>query len=346
MPKAKRKKRPRRQLPLWMFGAALLAMGWGAFLLTPPSSSSKRIHVTIVHGARTGDVALALQHAGVIRNATAFALYAYATGDAHHFRAGTYRISPSQSPAEIIEILKRGIQEPEGIVVTIPEGYTVRQIAAVLQQRGVIVRSTDFEELAHKPEARVVTPFPLPSSGLEGYLWPDTYRFMPNTAPERVAQAMVDVFARRFSAPYAEEMRRDRYSLHRVVTIASLIEREARVDGDRARISGVIENRLRRGMRLQIDATVLYAMGYHKSRVLFRDLKTSSPYNTYMHKGLPPGPIASPGLPSLLAALRPERNDYLYYVAAPDGSHVFTRTPTEHAHATARMRALRKGGAA
>jgi UPF0755 protein len=152
---------------------------------------------------------------------------------------------------------------------------------------------------------------------------------------------MLDEFTRRFYEPHKEEIARSQHSLHEMVTIASLIERETHVSEERARIAGVIENRLRRGMRLQIDATVLYALEKHKSRVLFRDLQVDSPYNTYRHAGLPPGPIASPGLPCLLAALHPEQHDYLFYVVGPEGSHVFSRTEAEHRRAVMRMKALR-----
>jgi UPF0755 protein len=128
---------------------------------------------------------------------------------------------------------------------------------------------------------------------------------------------------------------------HEVVTIASLVEREARVDAERARIAGVTYNRLRRGMRLEVDATVLYALGRQKDVVLYRDLQLDSPYNTYLHYGLPPGPIASPGLAAILAAVRPETHDFLYYVARPDGSHAFSRTLEEHNRAIRAIRGRR-----
>jgi UPF0755 protein len=152
---------------------------------------------------------------------------------------------------------------------------------------------------------------------------------------------MLDRFTAAFFDKHRADIERSSHTLHEIVTIASLIEREAEVEQDRARIAGVIENRLKRNMKLDIDATVLFALGRHKERVLYRDLQVASPYNTYRHKGLPPGPIAAPGLPSLVAALHPESHDFLFYVAAPDGSHVFTRTEAEHNAAVARMRSLR-----
>jgi UPF0755 protein len=138
----------------------------------------------------------------------------------------------------------------------------------------------------------------------------------------------------------ADDLRRSKRSLADIVTIASLIEREARIGKDRPLISGVIHNRLRKGMRLQVDATVLYALGEHKGRVTYEDLKVDSPFNTYRHKGLPPHPICNPGEASIRAALRPAKTEYLFYVARPDGSHVFTRTYAEHQQA---IRAIRGG---
>ena len=149
---------------------------------------------------------------------------------------------------------------------------------------------------------------------------------------------MVLNFSRRFSRPYQHQIAARGSSLHKIVTIASLIEREAKTQEDRPRIAGVLENRLKKGMKLEIDATVLYALGHHKHRVFFKDLLVDSPYNTYRHAGLPPGPIASPGARSLEAALAPEKNDYYYYVARPNGSHYFTRTGKEHEAAVRQAR--------
>jgi UPF0755 protein len=158
----------------------------------------------------------------------------------------------------------------------------------------------------------------------------------------QVIDTMLSNFSTRFARPYRVEVGRSGRDLHAIVTIASLIEREAKVPQDRARIAGVLDNRLRRGMRLEVDATLDYAYGYHKTRVLYKDLEVASPYNTYRHKGLPPGPIANPGLAALQAALHPERNAFLYYVARPDGAHIFSRTPDEHAAAKRQARLERR----
>jgi len=173
---------------------------------------------------------------------------------------------------------------------------------------------------------------------LEGYLLPETYEFAYGTAAEDLVRRMVEELDRQFVKPNADAIAASKLSLHEIVTLASLVEREAKVAADRAKIAGVLTNRLSRGMKLQCDATVQYALGEHKPRLTFADLKVDSPYNTYLHAGLPPGPIACPGIASLRAALQPERTDALFYVARPDGSHVFTRTYEEHLAAIAQIR--------
>jgi len=296
----------------------------------------------VVHiPARSGSAVVAekLQEAGVIRNAHVFLWLARLTGDAGRFQSGDYRLSPSMTSREIIAHLRRGGLDGNDKTVTIPEGWTLKQIAAALSEKGVVKDGAAFLAFVMRRDSPLSAPFPLPEAGLEGYLFPDTYRFEANTRPEKVAQAMLDRFTTAFFDQHRAEVERSGHSLHEIVTIASLIEREAEVERDRPRIAGVIENRLAKNMKLDIDATVLYALGHHKSRVYYKDLAVDSPYNTYRHKGLPPGPIASPGLPSLMAALSPEKHDYLFYVASPDGSHIFTRTEAEHNAVVARLRA-------
>ena len=271
-----------------------------------------------------------LQQEGVIRSAFAFRLWAKWRGEGAKFKAGRYDLSSNMTLAEIGRQLDAGPQET-GIRVTIPEGYTLRQIADLLQEKKLcdaetfLHDATDTNFIEH-----LRADFPLPKNTLEGYLYPSTYHFEPGTPVKTLVETMLMNFSTRYARPYQQIITQSGRDLHSLVTIASLIEREARVPEDRARIAGVIENRLKRGMKLQIDATVQYALGFHRDKVYFKDLKINSPYNTYRHKGLPPGPIASPGLPSLDAAAKPEPNDFLYYVARPNGSHIFTRTAAEH----------------
>lgn len=260
-------------------------------------------------------------------------------------KAGTYRLSPDMSAAQIIERLARGGSDREDIAVTIPEGFTIRQIADAVESHKIVMDGAALQKIATGPTDAFSAPFPLPKKSLEGYLFPETYRFLPNSAPTKVVQSILDTFDKEFYSRHAGDIRKSGRSLHEIVTIASLVEREAIGPEDRARIAGVIENRLKRKMRLEIDATLDYAKGRHLTRVLYKDLKDESPYNTYRHAGLPPGPIASPGLASLEAALRPEKHQYLYYVAMPGGPHVFARTMAEHLRNVARRNSLRSQAA-
>lgn len=325
--------------------AGFLAIALGSVLVwwqsTPPSTSLRPVLVHIPSRTGAAGTANLLQRAGVIRNATVFLWYSRLRGEAGRFHAGDYRLSPSYTADEIITRLRRGGGDSEAIAITVPEGWTLKQIASALEQKGILRDGDAFLAMVKSTHPPLKAPFALPNIGIEGYLFPDTYRFTPNAPPENVAQAMLDRFTTAFFDKRRADIERSDHTLHEIVTIASLVEREAKVERDRARIAGVIENRLRNHMRLDIDATVLYALGHHKERVLYKDLEVASPYNTYRHKGLPPGPIASPGIPSLEAALNPEKHGFLYYVASPDGSHVFTRTEAEHNAAVARIRAMR-----
>lgn len=322
--------------------AFALAGMWFQVQLRPVGAGHGRV-VRVARGVELRALADRLRSYGLIRHAGVFYAYARLRGDGERIRAGRYRLSPSMSPGRILDKLVHGRQDLDGLVV-IPEGFTVKRIAERLSAKRILAGPSAFMRMARSGASGVEAPFPLPAIGLEGYLFPSSYDFEPGATPEAVAQAMVNEFTAEFYEPYRDEIAGCAHSLHEIVTIASMIEREAEVERDRALIAGVIENRLRRGMRLQIDATVLYGMGYHKSRLLYRDLRTPSPYNTYLHAGLPPGPIANPGLASLLAALRPARHDYLFYVAAPDRSHVFTRTEAEHNRAVAELRRRRNAG--
>jgi UPF0755 protein len=350
--KRRDRKRPRRRWPQVAFiGIGTLvaaALAWFAIELGPVSASKTGIRFTLRSGMSVPAVARALYRSGLVRDEAVCTLYMRWVVRARGVKAGVYRLSPSLSAPRIVDRLQRGPLPTDGVTVTIPEGFNARQVAERLAGQGMIHDPETFLSVVRKGWRRLHAPFGLPSVGLEGYLYPDTYEFAPGSTPEMIAQTMLDTFTRRFYMPNRARIAARGRSLNQVVTIASLIEREAEVPQDRARIAGVIENRLKRHMRLQIDATVLYAMGRHKNRVLYDDLRTESPYNTYRRTGLPPGPIASPGSEALEAALAPERHDYLFYVAAPDRSHVFTRTEAEHYSAVARMRALRQaqGGGA
>ncbi|MFQ3611697.1 MAG: endolytic transglycosylase MltG [Fimbriimonadales bacterium] len=249
---------------------------------------------------------------------------------------GDYEFSPSQSLFEIADILIHERFTPNW--VTFPEGWTIRRMAERLQERG-IADADEFLQLCNQPQRFADIGLPLPENLLlEGYLFPSTYRMPPGTGAEQAIRQMLQTTYREVYLKHKAQMTARGLSLHELLTIASMVEKEVLHDDERPKVASVIYNRLERGMPLQIDATVLYGMGVWKDRVLYRDLRHPSPYNTYLHRGLPPGPIANPGMASIRATLEPAETDYLFYVAQPDGYHRFSRTYEEHLRAIREIR--------
>ncbi|MBB6049173.1 endolytic transglycosylase MltG [Armatimonas rosea] len=290
--------------------AALVTQGCGADGRPVAEPGAAPLELTIPAGSSVSRVGQLLEQKHVIRSAAYFKKIATGT-----ILPGVYAFSPADTPEAIYLKLHKG--EVAAVKVTIPEGFTVKKIAARLKERGFLTDETKFLALA---------------DGLEGQLFPDTYAFPKNTTAKEIVAQMHAQFEKQTKALKLTP---------EALIVASLIEREAETDDDRPKIAGVIYNRLEKNMRLQIDATVQYILPEHKARLLFADLKTPSPYNTYLHAGLPPGPICSPGLPSIRAALNPEKSDYLFYVQGEGKGHVFARTFEEHRANIAR---IRKGG--
>lgn len=287
------------------------------------------VQVGIPKGSSTREIIIILQSRGIPVNKLVFRFASKASLSDGRLQAGQYLFSPHQSTAQIIEQLRRG--GVTAVYVTIPEGFTARQIAARLADNGLANAKT-FLSLVEKPAAVYgdQTPAPLEKeASLEGFLFPDTYQFTQELGEAGIIKTMVNRFLQ-VALPYYEgSSMRKRFSLHQMVTLASIVEREAQVASDRPIIAGIFVNRLNKGMKLQSCATVNYVLGRNSRKLYEKDLQVESPYNTYKYYGLPPGPIGNPGLSSLIAAARPGKVDYLYFVAKPDGSHAFSRTFAE-----------------
>jgi UPF0755 protein len=306
---------------------AVVAGSVASHLLSPVDPQAPATIVVIRPGASTNEIGVLLQQAGVVRSASHFTIAARFRRTAYALREGEYRLSPAMPLLRVVDILARGevVLHP----LTIPEGYTTDQIVQTLV-RGGLGGGPRLRALTRGGAGQFEYDFlrGVPGGSLEGYLYPDTY-YIPRFLDER---KVLDLFLGHFAetvVPLWRDAGTGR-SLHEILTVASMVEREAKIPGDQPLIAGVIYNRLVRGWRLEVDATVLYALGEHKSVVTYEDLKVSSSYNTYLHAGLPPGPIANPGIGAIRAALHPARTDYFYYVARPDGSHAFSRTLSEH----------------
>jgi UPF0755 protein len=286
---------------------------WIVLVFLDRSLPASNTQVIIPRGSTLSDIATLLESRGVIRNAFIFRVLARTRHADEEVRAGAYAFAPHESESEILDQLRSGGAQI-ATWVTIPEGFTATQIAQRLQHEGV-GRAGDFKRAFQ---------------GHEGYLFPSTYLVPLAATPAQVTHMLTDQFAKELPPDAAARARALHVSVAQAVTVASLVEREAQIEPDRPLIAGVIYNRLRLGMPLQVDATIEYALPQHKSVLSLRDLKVDSPYNTYQHTGLPPTPIANPGLPSLLAALHPAKTDDLYYVYCGNGHHVFAKTLSEH----------------
>ncbi|MDI3328024.1 MAG: endolytic transglycosylase MltG [Alicyclobacillaceae bacterium] len=318
--------------------AVLLAIGLGAayawFRPVPPAAP---VTVTVAPGSTVSEIAAQLQKAGLIRHTSAFQFYVWATGLAPRLQAGQYRLTPGTGIPGLAAALAEGRTSPDSVRITIPEGYTVEQVAKVLESRGICSREAFLQEVDHgRFESPLLSTIPADAPfrhRLEGYLFPDTYVWMKGTPPRTVIEQMIRNLERHIPPSWVETAAKEGRTWHEIMTVASMVEREAKVPAERPIIAGVIYNRLaqRPAMPLQIDATVQYVVG-QKEVLTFEDLRVPSPYNTYARTGLPPGPIANPGLESIRAAVFPSSHSYYYYVAKGDGSgeHYFAQTYAEH----------------
>ena len=315
-----------------IFVVALAALAWLWWASAAPTEDAQPVRVTVEPGTSTRALGRRLEKDEVIRSAVLFEAWLRARGDAGRIQAGTYELPRDRSLPAVLDALVGG--ETVLVAVTVPEGYRLGQTAgAVSDDLGV--DSAAFAGAATEP---ALVDSLLPDSlgvgeaeTLEGYLFPETYRVDPSTTPREMARLMVDHFWDVFGPEWRARADSLGRSVHEIVTLASIVEEEARVAEERPVIAGVFWNRLERGMPLEADPTVQYALGGHRERVLYRDLEVDSPYNTYRNPGLPPGPIASPGRAAIEATLWPDSVPYLYFFATGEGgAHTFSETFAEH----------------
>ncbi|MFL5613354.1 MAG: endolytic transglycosylase MltG [Gemmatimonadaceae bacterium] len=281
-------------------------------------ATGKPVRVTVPPGASLGTAADSLQHAGVIGSARLLRLYAMVRHDDRNVKPGTYMLRRNSGYAVTLDAIRGG----KGLVhtVTIPEGFSLSQIIPLFAAKlGV---SADSLQAAVRDTA-LLHRLDAPTPTIEGYIFPDTYVFPEQTTARVAVGTGVKRFEQIWQPEWTARLDTIGLSRHDVMTLASIVEKEARLPEERAVIAAVYMNRLRDHMLLQADPTVQYALGEHQSRVLYKHLEVSSDYNTYKHPGLPPGPIASPGRASIVAALYPANVPYRYFVALPDGHHEF-----------------------
>ena len=290
------------------------------------------IWVTIPQGAGSATIASLLVQHRVIGSSFWFRTYLFLSGDGGKIQSGYYKFASGMSIEQVVAELMVGAAQFDTVVVTIPEGFTVSQIADRLAALGVTTRAAFLEQV----QQGIFSYWFMPLGNyakkgvryrLEGYLFPDTYDFLLGENPHEVVNAMLQATDQILTPSLIDRMHQEHLTINQLLTIASMIEREAAISRDRPLIASVIYNRLKIGMKLQIDSTVSYAL-HGKLNLTLQDLAVNSPYNTYQNTGLPVGPIANPGLASIEAALHPAHTDYYYYVAKYNGSggHYFATT--------------------
>lgn len=331
-------------IPILLSLSAWQGWNWWSWASSPvaqaTSTDAQSINLSIRPGTSAQAIGQDLETLGLIHSAQAWDLWTrwLTFQDSQGgFQAGTYQLSKNQSLQEIAAKIWTG--DVAQMSFTIPEGWSIREMAQYFEQRGFFsaqeflaaVEKIPTTEYAWLPATAPVNGFPR----LEGYLFPDTYQLplSPSVQPEEIIRQMLNRFEQVALPVYQQYQGKTNLTFNEWVTLASLVEKESVVPSERFRVSGVFHNRLKQGMPLASDPTVEYAFGIKQTPdrpLTFRQVETPSPYNTYVNPGLPPAPIASPGQSSLEATLTPEATDYLYFVARYDGTHVFSRTLQEH----------------
>ncbi len=333
MARQRRGRGGRGRLPGVLLLAVVLSVGIWAWREMRGNGSNTAARVVVPRGATVRVVADSLARAHVIGSARLFRWYASFRGHERAIKPGAYGFAEGQDYASVLDALVSG----KGIMhtVVIPEGFDLRQITPVLAKA---LSVSDDSIRAAVTDTAWKRRLNVPAPTLEGYLFPATYSFADGTTAREAVQAMLERFEAVWKPEWNARLQARSISRNDAMAMASIIEKEARKAEERAIISAVYWNRVKRGMKLQADPTVQFALPKHVERVFFKDLEIDSPYNTYRYAGLPPGPIASPGEASILAALEPANVPYLYFVAHPDGHHEFRTTFAEHQRAIADVR--------
>ena len=323
-----------RKFGAFLFLVLLIAAG-AAYFLYLPYGPSHETFVDVPTGTGTAEIAAKLERAGVIRSRYAFEVWRQSKGGT--LRAGEYRFDHPAKLGEVYARIAKGDVYTRALVV--PEGYNIFDIAEAVERAGLGAAATFLA--AERKDTELIADLSPHATSLEGFLFPDTYRFSPHQTPEQMLAAMVRRF-RTVSATLAPGKGTDWV---RVVTMASLVEKEVHQDAERPVVAGVFENRLAAGMTLATDPAVIYAAllaNRWRGTIYQSDLQWNSPYNTYRNKGLPPGPIANPGIAALKAAINPRHTDYLYFVADAQGNTRFSVDLKEHAQQVQAYRAAEK----
>jgi len=324
----------------WLiFFVLIILFSWGIFyyawsqIFLPLSFQSQFQEFVVERGQSLGQISENLAKTNLIRSAFWFKFYVLGKGWAKHLQAGHYLLSPSMNIPQIAQKMMKGEAIPQEVKVTIPEGFNLKEIAQRLEEANLIKKEDFFnqplssevkklfQEITQKQASTV--------KDLEGFLFPDTYKFKKQAQRKEILLKMLNNFNKKME-PFKPEIKKQNKNIFEIVIMASLIEKEVKTDEDRRLVSGIFWKRLAQGKPLESCATIAYILGQPKWRYSFEETRIKSPYNTYLHPGLPPGPINNPGLSAIKAALFPQESEYNYFLTAPDGRTIFSRTLKEH----------------
>ncbi|PJZ48214.1 endolytic transglycosylase MltG [Leptospira saintgironsiae] len=287
-----------------------------------------KVDIIVEPGDSPAEVTENLSKNGLLKSSKYFLFLIKATRSAGKIKAGLYEINDGMDARKILQVITEG--KVKLVTFTVPEGYNNRQIGDLLVKKNLIKSRADFLNAASRTE--LLREFKIPANNAEGYLFPETYSVPVNFPADKIARMMIKRFYVRLEkVPGAKEL--DPKKLHEIVVLASVVEREAKKNEERPLMAGVFLNRLKQDIPLESCATIQYLFDKPHPRIFEKDLKIVSPYNTYMNKGYPPGPISNPGQPSLEAALMPTKTEYLFFLLKPDGFHYFSKSFKEHAEA-------------
>ncbi len=290
------------------------------------TSNTSLITFEIPSGSSTKVIAEILNENNLIGSSLAFSYYSKKHDFDGKYQAGTYRLAGNLSMLEVMNEIANGNTLKNVTTFTIPEGYTIAQVADTLYEQGLIDRDLFADALIKEYDYWFLNDINLTNTRLEGFLFPDTYEIYSNATEEDIIVKMLNRFEQIYSESFIDRTNELGLDVYDVIIMASLVEREGLIDSERSTISSVFYNRLDENIALQSCATVQYILGEPKAKLSIADTRIESPFNTYLHPGLPPGPIASPGLASIEAALYPKDTDYYYFLAKGDGSHIFSKT--------------------
>ncbi len=318
-------------------GGVAALYGFDLLLERPYGPTAGAVRIDVEAGEPFVVTARKLEDARLVPSALAVRLWARWRQIDRQIQHGAYEFKEPLSPIAMLEKMRTG--EAMVLRVTLPEGATSRDLAATLERAG-LGKAATYLALVDDPE--FTRSLGISASRLEGYLFPDTYAFSPLDPPKKVLAAFVDRFRHVFTPEMEAEGKTAGFTIHQIVTLASVVEKETGREEERPLVSAVLRNRLKIGMPLQADPTVIYGIEHFNGNLTRKDLETPTPYNTYTQPGLPPGPIANPGRPSLIAALRPADVKYLYFVARDDGTHEFNVDLAEHNRAVNRYQRSRR----